>query len=255
MEIVLNTKYQHLRSYVEQIPTTFERIGHIIQNNRNDVRLDTVENHKLVVKSFKGMYFTNKLAYSLFRKSKAIRSYETSVYLVTKGFLAPEPIASIDCYENGFLTTSYFISLYYEHTSFNEMLGRASNKEQLLSSFVNFTYELHRAGIYHKDYSNGNILCNDRDGKLSFCLVDLNRVRFGRVEFERAITNFSTLALTTNDLAAMIKGYAGLSGQSSENLLDNIMAQQRRRAQFSRLKKNAKAILFPGRLRRETTAI
>jgi tRNA A-37 threonylcarbamoyl transferase component Bud32 len=255
MEIVLNPRYQHLHRYVEQIPKTFERIEHIIQNDRNDVRMDTVDDHKLVVKSFKGMYFTNKLAYSLFRKSKAMRSYETSLHLAEKGILVPDPIASIDCYQNGFLTTSYFISTYYEHTSFNEMLSRAANKDQLLSSFVNFTYKLHQAGIYHKDYSNGNILCNDSNGELTFCLVDLNRVLFGPVAFEHVVSNFSTLAVTRDDLGTMIKCYAELSGKPPADIMDTILTQQRKRAQFARLKKNAKAVFFPGRLRKEAAAV
>lgn len=252
--VELNPEYQYLKEYAEQIQSNFESITHIIQNNRNDVRRDFIEDQAVVVKCFKGMYFTNKLAYSLFRKSKALRSYETSLYLIDNGFLAPDPIASIDCYNGGFLTMSYFISKYYEHTSFNEMLIGSAHKDELLNSFAEFTYNLHRAGIFHKDYSNGNILCNRIDGKLTFCLVDLNRVSFGPVDFERAIGNFSTLTLSNEDLERVIKSYAVLCGESSEHCFDNIMEQKRRRAQFSKVKRNAKAVFFPARLRKETAA-
>ncbi len=250
--VEINPDYQYLKEYAEHIDSNFEAISHIIQNNRNDVRRDLIEDHAVVVKCFKGMYFTNRLAYSLFRKSKALRSYETSLYLAGNGFLAPEPIACIDYYNGGFLTTSYFISRYYEHTSFNEMLMQGERKDELLYSFVEFTHKLHQAGIYHKDYSNGNILCNRADGKLTFCLVDLNRVCFGPVDFEHAISNFSTLALSNEDLASVLETYAAMCGESSEHCLEVIMEQKRRRAQFSKLKKNAKAVFFPGRLRKET---
>jgi tRNA A-37 threonylcarbamoyl transferase component Bud32 len=250
--IVLNPRYQELQDYAGQVHWNFESIAHIIQNNRNDVRRDLVGAQPVVVKCFKGMYVTNKLAYSLFRKSKALRSYETSLHLADNGFLAPDPIASIDCYNGGFLTTSYFISTYYENTSFNEMLQQDAIKEELLNSFATFTYRLHQAGIYHKDYSNGNILCNRTNGELTFCLVDLNRVSFGPVDFEHAVNNFSTLALSTEDLTSVIRTYAALSGESSEQCMENIMEQKRRRAQFAKFKKNAKAVFFPGRLRRET---
>jgi tRNA A-37 threonylcarbamoyl transferase component Bud32 len=255
VKIILNSRYKHLRKYVEQIPTDFENIAHIIKNDRNDVRLDFVGNYKLVVKSFKGMYLPNKVAYSLFRKSKARRSYETSLRFSEKGFLVPEPIACIDCYRYGFLTEGYYISTYYENTSFNEMLAEADSKNLLLSSFVKFTEKLHRAGIYHKDYTNGNILCNHNNGELTFCLVDLNRVRFGPVDFGTGVSNFSTLNVSTDDLADLIRQYAELHGRSAKVWLDNIIGLKRKREQFSRLKKHAKAVFFPGRLRRQATAV
>jgi hypothetical protein len=52
----------------------------------------------------------------------------------------------------------------------------------------------------------------------------------------------------------VIKTYAALSGESSEHCMENVMEQRRRRAQFAKFKKNAKAVFFPGRLRRETAA-
>ncbi len=101
---VLNARYAHLEGFVLNIPERFAGIETIIQNYRNDIRVCTVNDSRLVIKSFKGMYFTNQLAYSLFRKSKARRSYENALLLLSRGVNVPAPVAFIDCYRFFFLT-------------------------------------------------------------------------------------------------------------------------------------------------------
>jgi hypothetical protein len=166
----------------------------------------------------------------------------------------PEPIAFVDCYELGFLAESYFISIYYENTSFNEMLNCSVNRDNLLSSFVLFTNDLHRAGIHHNDYSNGNILCNAVNGSITFGMVDLNRVKFRKIGFESGIKNLSTLAVTEEDLATMIRQYAELRGLPAGNALTRIINLRKRRWASSRIRQRAKSIFFPWRVRRETVA-
>jgi tRNA A-37 threonylcarbamoyl transferase component Bud32 len=251
---VLNARYAHLEGFVLNIPERFAGIETIIQNYRNDIRVCTVNDSRLVIKSFKGMYFTNQLAYSLFRKSKARRSYENALQLLSRGVNVPAPVAFIDCYRFFFLTESFFISEYQPHTSFNDMLADERNKQTLLTSFAAFTFNLHRAGIYHSDYSNGNILCNNAGGQVAFSLVDLNRVRFTKVSYARALESFSKLSLSVEDLAVVVKRYAELSGRSPGNELAAIMNLKIRRTRIAKWKTWAKTIFYPSRRRREKAA-
>lgn len=251
---VLNARYTDLNGFLLNLPKHFGGIETILQNYRNDIRVCTVNESKLVVKSFRGMYFTNQLAYSLFRKSKARRSYENALQLLSRGVNVPAPVAYIDCYRFFFLTESYFISAYQPHTSFNDMLAGGASKQTLLKAFAAFTFNLHRAGVYHSDYSNGNILCNNAGGQVAFSLVDLNRVRFTKVSYARALESFSKLSLSQEDLAVVIKRYAELSGRSPGNELAAITNLKIRRTRVAKWKTWAKAIFYPSRRRREKAA-
>ena len=52
------------------------------------------------------------------------------------------------------------------------------NREQILQSIGRFTAELYKRGIYHQDYSGGNILFNEDGSKIE--IIDLNRIKFYR---------------------------------------------------------------------------
>jgi tRNA A-37 threonylcarbamoyl transferase component Bud32 len=250
---VLNAGYTNLDIHINDIPNSFDAIDHIIQNHRNDIRVFEAGGCKLVVKSFKGMYFTNQIAYSLFRKSKAQRSYENSLRLQSKGISVPDPVAFIDCYRFFFLTQSYYISRYHEHTSFNDMLKNEESKENSLSSFAKFTFNLHCAGVYHNDYSNGNILCNDcGDGNLSFHLVDLNRVRFRNVNYSSGVKNISKLHLSKEEFEVLVKRYSELWGRSMRNELIILQKIRMNRNRFSRCRKWAKSIFYSSRIQKKT---
>jgi hypothetical protein len=254
MDVQVNSEYEDLNPFVRSIPGTFSSIPQIIENRRNIIRVCSVGRRKVVIKSFEGMYFTNWIAYSLFRKSKAKRSYEISLELRSKGFIVPTPIAFVDCYRWGLLVQSYFVSLYYEHISFNEMLSNERIEETFLWSLAEFTRSLHLADVYHKDYSNGNILCNYAADKITFGLVDLNRVRFRKVNFSQGIKNFSKLTLSESGLALLLNRYAASSGRPIGDAMTAVLKERDRRILSAAWRNRAKSIFFPGRLRRAKAA-
>jgi tRNA A-37 threonylcarbamoyl transferase component Bud32 len=247
----LNDKYSDLRSYVSAMPLLFDDIEEIIKNNRNDIRVAHAGGYKLVIKSFKGMYFMNRVAYSLFRKSKARRSYEVSWQLQKRGFNVPEPVAFVDYYRWFFLTESYFISLYQEHKTFDEALRNDAGKEKLLNRFAQFTFNLHAAGIRHDDYSNGNVLCSlDGNHDIDFSLVDLNRVVFRNVSYSDGIRNLSKLHFSMEELSMLIRRYAELSGRSMSDEVSRIQKLKSNRRIFSSWRKWAKSVFYPSRLQK-----
>ncbi len=254
MEIVINPRYNSLADFVKVIPETFEGITEIIQNFRNDIRRCDAGSHTVVIKCFKGMYIPNQLAYSLFRKSKAQRSYETSVKLLARGFNVPDPIAYVDCYQYGFLTQSYFVSLYHGHTNLNDGLKDVFNRTGLLLSLAEFTFVLHQSKVYHGDYSNGNIFCNGNGNQVRFALTDLNRVTFGRVSFLRGVRNFAKLSMPDECLKILVDRYAELHGCKTGNEFEYLVQLRARRNNLIKWRKRFKAVFFPWRVRPLATA-
>ena len=94
--IRLQERYEHLRAFVSGLPTDFDE-GVVIHADRNVVTYRSLEHGEFVVKYFRGMYLFNRLAYSLFRKSKAERSFLHSEILNSKGIETPPPVAWMDC--------------------------------------------------------------------------------------------------------------------------------------------------------------
>jgi serine/threonine protein kinase len=196
MKIVVNPKYSYLRSWIEQIPSFFEDEGRVIYKARNLLKVFTLENGMDVnVKKYKTPYLLNRIVYSFFRKTKASRAYCNTIKIIEKGFDAAEAIAYIEIKRNGLFSDGYFISLQCHHVKEirEYYAGPLSGNENLIDEFTRYSAKIHDAGIYHLDYSPGNILICNNDGKYTFILVDVNRMKFMPVSFDAGCRNFSRL--------------------------------------------------------------
>jgi serine/threonine protein kinase len=230
---MINGEFPELEEFALGIPKDFDRIGDIIQNNRNVIKKVTTPQGTFVIKSFTGMYFFNRLAYSIFRKSKAERSYLYSLLLRDKGILTPPPVAYIDCYSWGLLTNSYFISKFYPYKTLSDILKQLDvnnydYKKKLYHHVASFTLKLHKLDIYHDDFSLGNILVIDNPDGFSFALVDLNRVVFRKVSYSYGLQNFAKLGIPEEDLNMLIREYATLSKQPIEKSIDAFWSTRKR---------------------------
>jgi len=236
-------EFSALKDFIINLPHSFDRIGLIIQDNRNVIKKITIPQGTFVVKDFRGMYFFNRLAYSLFRQSKAERSYNYSATLNEKGIITPPHVAWINCYTFGLLSKSYFVSLYYSYKTLREVLDENKENESyrisLLHHLAAFTRKLHDLGIYHYDYSLGNILVIPTQNSFDFALVDLNRISFKKVSYRKGLWNFTTLGISTEDMNVLIREYAILSKQSPE---ESIALFWKHKKQTSSLRKFRKDI-------------
>ncbi|MDR1524872.1 MAG: hypothetical protein LBS79_06415 [Tannerella sp.] len=198
MKVVIIPRYEYLREWIEDIPLSFEEGGEILHKARNIIKVFSLDNGLTVnVKKFHKPNIFNRIIYTFFRKSKAFRSYYHSLRIFEKGFHAAEAIAFIEINEGGLLSGSYYISLqcpgvreireYYS--------GPLAGNEALIDAFARYSAALHDAGIYHLDYSPGNILIRDglASGEYSFILVDVNRMKFMSVGTEKGCRNFARL--------------------------------------------------------------
>ena len=146
--------------------------GEVIDARRNILRLT----EGVVVKQFKTPSLWRGIWYGWFGKSKARRSYE---YARRMEGLTPAPVAYREVRYFGVLRESWYACKQSEcrHT-FIELIEHPDfpQREQILRAIGRFTAELHKRGIWHRDYSQGNILFNDDGSKIE--VIDLNRIRW-----------------------------------------------------------------------------
>lgn len=240
--IVVRPEYSFLNEYIEQLPKQFDGLSEVLYHDRNIIKADEVRGHKLVIKSYGRVYLTNKIRYSFFYPSKAERAYSYGLKLLEKGFYTPQPVAYIECYEGGLLINSYFIS---EFTDFIPLVSAIKSGDDLLiKELARFTHSLHSQGIYHMDFSKGNILCKKEDGQYKFALIDNNRMRFGKFGFSLRLKNFQRLGLTDVQLVTVAREYSRMENTDERKTIEELFQIVRKHEKKHVLKKRAKKFVF-----------
>ena len=165
MKIVIHPKYEFLRTWLEELPATFEQQGEVIYEERNQIRRMPADGMQVVVKRFHTPNIINRIAYTLLRKPKARRAYENALELKKRGICTPEPIGYLLC-EKGLLKESYLVTLQSDltHTFYDFRDGKIAGKEDLIEAFAQYAASLHNHGVLHKDFSPGNILYGQKEG-------------------------------------------------------------------------------------------
>jgi serine/threonine protein kinase len=113
-----------------------------------------------------------------------------------KGFATAESVAYIEMNGGGLLSLSYYISLQCRNVrEIREYYsGPLAGNETLMDAFARYSASLHDAGIYHLDYSPGNILIREEtEGTYTFILIDTNRMKFMPVGTKKGCRNFARL--------------------------------------------------------------
>jgi len=175
------------------IRDSFSSQSQTIHKARNELKIIAYKDVSTVVKSFKKPHILNRIVYSFFKDSKAKKSYEYSLKL--KDF-SPKPIAYIEFYEDNLLNDSYFISeeFIYDFTIREPLLNKNfKDRDSIFKAFARFTLEIHNHGIFHEDYSPGNILIKKENEHYTFKIVDVNRMGFFELSQEDRAKNFSKL--------------------------------------------------------------
>jgi serine/threonine protein kinase len=227
----LSKEFAGLTDFTLDLPRRFDTIGFTIDERRNVLKRVNTAYGEVVIKSFKGMYLVNRLVYSFFTKSKAERSYVNAKILTEKGIRTPDNIGWVDFYEYGLLNKSYFISKYAPYKTLWEELrasGSPERKQELYDCLLEFIIKLHALGIYHNDFTLGNILVIPSNEGYEFSIVDLNRIRFKKVNFKKGLWNFNKLEISKEDLNALIGRYAVRRGFSSRQGVAQFWADNRR---------------------------
>jgi len=215
------------KQQINDLLESFDGAGESIWKKRNTLKIFVLNGKEVIVKSFKVPHLVNRFAYRYLRKSKARRSFEHARTLKQKGVLTPEPIGYKEEFSLIGLGSSQYISakLNYDF-DFNALYDAGfENRDRILEKFTEFTFQLHEKGIHHLDHSRGNTLIVKKgEDQWDFYLVDLNRMRFETMDYQKRMDNFSRLGLTPDMIEIVSRTYAKLIDRDFDKVLSDITA-------------------------------
>lgn len=226
----INSKYAYLQDFVLSLPDSMGGKGKVIYAGRNTIYSLTVDGVSLTVKDFHVPSLFNRFVYSFFRPGKARRSYDHALRLQKEGIGTAEPIGWLEERRGLLLSRSYYVCLLIDGQDIRHWETNVPDYPDMIRALAAFTLSLHRKGIYHKDYSPGNILFRrDADGKYNFSLIDINRMRFGVHNRKTLFRNFSCLNIDSeSETARVAREYAVLARLNPE-MMGNIAIHLLRR--------------------------
>jgi len=206
---------QRFNTFLIDIQNSFKKESNqTLFQQRNTIKIVKFEQKKYVVKSFKVPHLLNQIVYRFFRSSKAQRSYENAVKLRELNINTPQPIGYIEFPSFFLFNESYYISDFFDYDfEIRALLAdkHFPHREEILTQFVAFSYNLHNKGVFHIDYSPGNILVKKIDDTYSFSLIDVNRMQFLEFTDELRMKAFSKLSTFNEDRAFITNAYCKLS--------------------------------------------
>lgn len=248
-QLIIQPSQIKLQSAIKNAIDTFEKHTEILGDaERNIIKIIDIDGKKYTIKSFKIPNFINQVAYRFFRKSKAERSFIYANKLLKLGIDTPLPVAYQIETTPLLFKKSFYVSDFVDcDLTYRELTTDFSipDHEQILRAFTRFTYQLHQSGVNFLDHSPGNTLINRVGEDYQFLLVDLNRMKFGIMDFETRIKNFAKLTIHESMIKVMSNEYAKCTGEDEFQIFTLMMKytdefQQR----FYRKKRWKKKIFF-----------
>lgn len=218
----INPEFKRLASYVNSLHEEPEDTKNVIYAERNLIYTDCVEGVDVTVKSFHKPSLFNRIIYTYFRKSKARRSYENAVKLIKLDVGTPFPIGFKEIYHHGLLENSYYVCRYLPNCCDLRLWENKPNCDEVLEHAAEFLGQLHCKGVWHKDFSPGNVLY---DNNWNFYVIDINRMKFGVFDRKRLMQNFKSIHLDddveeTMRFAIKYVKYSPFKSRGEDNIVD-----------------------------------
>jgi tRNA A-37 threonylcarbamoyl transferase component Bud32 len=241
----LDSGFCDLRPFAEQIKELFNKESHTIHNARNILKVFNVNGKKIVVKSFKVPNVVNQIVYSFFRDSKAARSYMYSQKLKKLSIATPQPIAFVEYRRFGLFQQSYYLCEHFDYDfEIRAVLKDPdfTDREQIFKEFAHFSYGLHEAGVYHVDYSPGNVLIKKEGAHFLFSIVDVNRMEFMTFTNDLRMKNLSRFSASEHDTQMIAKFYAEAAGLDKEWALKTLRFYHEKHQEYMKRKRELKRL-------------
>ena len=192
--------------------------GKIIYAKRNTLR----RYNGFISKQFATPSLWRGVIYGWFCPSKAKRSFEYAHRLDT---LTPQPIAYREVHYCGVLRKSWYVCQESEcKYTFNDLIHNKMfpNRELILQAIGRFTAELYLRGVFHQDYSGGNILFNEDGSKIE--IIDLNRIKFySKMPLKKGLQLFERLNIDKDALSILGATFAQPLGLDKDFVIDYII--------------------------------
>lgn len=196
--LLINPDYNGIRDTIIGLADNFGSQGEIIYRGHNLIKVADAAGRRFNIKRYRVPHPLNRVIYTFFRSPKGRRAFEYPRRLEAAGIDTPTPVAYIEDRRNGLIAYSYLITLqsplsrtFYE---FGDKSMTDATDVRIVRALTRFAARMHDAGILHRDFSPGNILFDlDRQGNPVFSIVDINRMKFGRITPKDGIRNFARL--------------------------------------------------------------
>ena len=217
---VIHPEYSQIATKLMDVLHNFSKKGeYVTKGERNVIKMVKIQGNSLNIKKFKTPNAFQSLVYQYIRDSKAKRSFEYASKLIDFGIKTPFPVAYLEVFSGG-LKESYYVSEHVNYDfDFRELIHnpRFKKRNEILRQFTQFTFKLHENGINFLDHSPGNtLIMDDGNDNYDFYLIDLNRMRFENMTFEKRMHNFRRLWLSKTMIKVMAAEYAKLYDKSYE---------------------------------------
>ena len=221
---VVHPHYARFEDELKKVLQNFSSNGeYVTRGQRNIIKMIKIDDTFFNIKKFKTPNIPQSFIYRYLRKSKAKRSFEYAQNLIDLNINTPHPVAYMEGFSLG-LVEGYYISLHQDYDfDFRELIHKQKfpNREVILKQFTQFTFKLHENNVNFLDHSPGNTLIVDRnkDGQnYDFYLIDLNRMRFEPMTFEKRMSNFRRLWLSKKMIKIIAQEYAELYGKTYDEV-------------------------------------
>lgn len=228
-----NDKYENIRDFVTHIPAVFEHQGqYVYGGKRNLIKNFTApDGTVLCVKRYKKPSGINKYIYSAgIRQAKGLRAFLYPRKILAAGIETPIPVAYIENRSHGFIHDSYLFTLHCPYSHLMYEIGDADKETYtpVAHALAAFAADMHEKGIMHKDFSPGNILWQPEGENIRFAIVDINRMRFGKVSVSQGCAGFARLWGSKEFFVILARAYALKRHANPEDCVREILAHRKR---------------------------
>ena len=221
MKMVVHEHYAFLEDFMRELPFRFESDGVVLYRGRNCVKTFWVEGVRVVVKQFRRPNPFNRCIYAWFRKSKAERAYENALKLQQLGIHTPDPAGYVEIFKHGVLFSCYLVTSFTDYEPLKQITVESQEERKLVfEDFVHFVVRLHEKGVCHNDLNLSNVLYKQHvNGSADFMLIDVNRMKFGRMNRRACLANVKRLCEDPRLTYELSVRYAALRGWSVDQCL------------------------------------
>lgn len=263
-KIVVNPAMPQARAIIEKVTlgglpaestnTVYKgRRNTLVDINCTNGTIDNSVGMHVNVKAFRIPPFPNDFIYRSFRQGKAQRSYNNALRLIRMGFRTPAPLGYSECRQgiktfgkHGLwprLTRSYYFCEHLQLHNFRDWEKRP-DLDRLLPAFGAEITRIHKAGIWFRDFSPGNILVKEASGgDYEFYYVDLNRMEFDVTDPKKLMQMFKSITFSDEWLEKLAAAYAEAAGSDRESTVAKALDAAHSYRQSHQRKENFKRLI------------